>query len=556
MNMEYFLKGFSTLTAPRTVLMDEWSNSYIDDDEHPCLAAGFDLRLKKGQLSRINLEIFTADDLEHAEQLAAAYTAENAFDTSMKIHAEDAKRILGQNNIRTADPAFDRYANVWIKHQLWHNAMWNRGWGQGFRDAMSDCDMFRAFDAKLVRMRILQAAAHIYQDGHTVRSFFPPVEKPYFDGGVWFQNAVCQYVRETGDMAILNEEVPFFKSEEKGTILAHLKRTVDFLDKQRGPDNICRMGFGDWNDAVGGIDREGKGESIWTTMAYIFGLKNSAQLLKMLRDPDADVYLNRAKELTDILNAKFFEDDRYIRAVTDAGRYIGSKQNEEGKMWIEPQGWALFTGVADRAKAEKIVEAMRRELYVPFGAMLLSPPFTKYMEDVGRISNDMPGIVENGSNYVQGMLFYTYGLTQVDMADEAYDLINRVLPTNPKNPPEKARLEPFQITNSFQGPASKHPGRAMFAWRTGSAGWFLKTIWDGMIGVIPDFDCVRVNAHIPKAMGDRVEATRMIRGKQVRFEFAKAGMESSDAQFTMRVKNGSDISYNDIGENEYILVTL
>jgi cellobiose phosphorylase len=556
MNMEGFLKGFSTLAAPRTVLADEWANSFIDDDVQPCLAAGFDLGLPKGKSAEINIEIFTADNIRHAEKLCAAYAKEGAFDVSMARHAEDASRLLFMNNIKTADPAFDRYVNVWIKHQLWHNAEWNRGWGQGFRDAMSDCDMFRAFDLPLVRKRILQAAAHIYADGHTVRSFAPPVEKPYFDGGVWFQNAVCQYIRESGDMSLLDETAPYFKSDEAGTILGHLKRTVGFLDKQRGPDNICRMGFGDWNDAVGGIDRAGKGQSIWITMAYIFGLRNSSQLLRALGDPDAAVYERRAEKLTGILNKKFFEGDRYIRAVTDAGRLVGSKKNQEGKMWIEPQGWSLFAGVADAAKARKIVEAMRRELYVPYGVMLLSPPFTKYMEDVGRISNDMPGIVENGSNYVQGMLFYTYGLTQADMPDEAFDLLCRVLPTNPENPPEISRIEPFQITNSFQGPASKHPGRAMYAWRTGSAGWFLKTVWDGLIGIVPGFDGVEINARIPKSLGDKIEATRMIRGRLVRFEIARPGHETKTAAFTLRVKNGDAINYRDIQNNARILVSL
>ncbi|MEI6033562.1 MAG: hypothetical protein WCS65_04665 [Verrucomicrobiae bacterium] len=556
MNMEYFLKGFSTLTAPRTILSDEWSNSFIDDDEQPCLAVGFDFKLKKGGASEMNVEIFTADNIKHAAKLGAGYAKEGAFDASIAKHAKDAARMLSMNNIKTDDPSFDRYVNVWIKHQLWHNAEWNRGWGQGFRDAMSDCDMFRAFDPGYVRKRILQAAAHVYADGHSVRSFFPPVEKPYFDGGVWFQNAVCQYIRETGDMSLLDERVPYFKSHEADTILGHLKRTVVFLDKQRGPDNICRMGFGDWNDAVGGVDRAGKGQSIWITMAYIFGLRNSSQLLGAIGDPDAAAYARRADELAGILNKKFFEGDRYIRAVTDAGRRIGSKKNDEGKMWIEPQGWSLFAGVADAAKAKKIVESMRRELYVPYGVMLLAPAFTKYQEDVGRISNDMPGIVENGSNYVQGMLFYTYGLTQADMPDESFDLLCRVLPTNPENPPEQSRIEPFQITNSFQGPASKHPGRAMYAWRTGSAGWFLKTVWDGLVGIVPDFDGVNIHARIPKKLGDKIEATRMIRGGLIRFEIARRGRETQGAAFTLRVKNGEKIRYEDLREGARVLITV
>ncbi len=546
MNTESFLKGFSPLSRPETVARNKWSNSSIDDDKQPCLAAGFDLSLEPGQSKTLNLQIYTADNLADAVDKAEKYSGEPAFELSMSHHARRVSDLLSMNTTRTKDGILDRYVNVWIKHQLWYNAEWNRGWGMGFRDSMSDCDMFRAFDPDLVRRRILQASAHIYADGHTVRSYFPPIEKPYFDGGVWFQNTLCQYIRETGDWSVLDEKTPYFKSEESGNVLGHAKRTVEFLDKQRGPDKICRMGFGDWNDAVGGVDRQGKGQSVWTTMAYIFGLRNMAPLLERLGDRDAEKYSTRADELTEILNSKFFEGDRYVRAVTDAGRLIGSKKEDEGRMFIEPQGWSLFTGVADTKKAKAIVAAMRRELYVPYGVMLLSPPFTKYREDVGRISNDPPGMVENGSNYVQGMLFYTYGLVRAGMPDEAHELLHRVLPTNPENPPEKALIEPFQITNSFQGPASRHPGRAMFSWRTGSAGWFIKTIWDGMFGIRPDFDELEIDARLPEAFGDRAQAVRNIRGRNINFEFVKSGAGAKTAPSSIRVPNGSRLPYDEL----------
>lgn len=556
MNTGEFLKGFSSLSRPGSVVRDKWSNSLIDDDNDPCLAAGLDISLAPGKSYVANFAIYTAEDLESAERKADEYSGGRAYESALATHAGYAGKMLSMNSIRTKDKIFDRYANVWIKHQFWYNAEWNRGWGMGFRDSMSDCDMFRMFQPSGVRRRLQQAASHIYEDGLTVRSYFPAIEKPYFDGGVWFQNTLSQYIRETGDWSILDEKAPFYKSGRTGTVLEHAKRTVEFLDKQRGPDNICRMGFGDWNDALGGIDREGRGQSVWTTMAYIFGLRGMASLLGRINDADSEVYLARAEELTGILNAKFFDVDRYVRAVTDAGRLVGCRKDKEGRLFIEPQGWSLFTGVADARKAKKIVAAMRRELYVPYGAMLLSPPFTKYREDVGRISNDPPGLVENGSNYVQGMLFYTYGLVRAGMPDEAYGLLHRVLPTNLDNPPEKAVIEPYQITNSFQGPASKHPGRAMFGWRTGSAGWFLKTVWDGMLGIRPDFDELEIEAKLPEAWGARVSASRNIRGSSLLFEFAKAGSESRGRSFDLRVGNGSRIPYERLRDVSSVLVEL
>jgi cellobionic acid phosphorylase len=225
-------------------------------------------------------------------------------------------------------------------------------------------------------------------------------------------------------------------------------------------------------------------------------------------------------------------------------------------MWIEPQGWALLSGIADFEKTMKIVEAMRKELYTPYGVKFLSPSFKKYRDGVGQISNEIPGTEGNGSIDLLSMFFYTYGLTQVSRPDEAFDLLNRILPTNPKNPPEKSKTEPFQISSAFQGPDSHQRGRAISTGKTGAAGWFLKTVWDGMIGICPDMDCVKVNVRLPKAFGERIEVNRVIRGRNIRFEIAKPGFETKDAAFTMRVKNGDDISYKDISENELVLIII
>lgn len=553
MNLAGFLKKLGTLAAPRTVLDNDWSNSAIDDDQQPCFAAGFDLRLAPGATQTLNVAIFTADTCAEAARRSRGYDRADAMTRALEHHRAAGERLLAVNTIRTGDAAHDRFANVWIKHQLAYNALWNRGWNQGFRDAMSDCDMFRAFDPALVRARIVRAAAHIYADGHTVRAFDGIIEKPYFDGGVWFVNAVCQYVRETGDTTILRERMAYLKSTTTGTLLGHMQRTMRFLDRQRGPDGLCRMGFGDWNDALNGIDREGRGQSVWTTTAYIFALRQFSALLAHTRAADGDAYRLRADRLERLVNTQFFEGDRYVRAVTDAGRRIGTKRDTEGRIFIEPQGWALFSGVAGPRRAARIAAAVNRELRVPYGVLLMGPAYTSFRADVGRLANDAPGLVENGSVYVQGALFYAYGLAKAGMADASWDLLCRLLPSNPRNPAAVSTLEPFQITNSYQGPASRHPGRAMFAWRTGSAGWYLKTIWDGLLGIVPDYDGVRIDAHLPRAWGSRVTATRRIRGRDVTFVFAR---RANRGRFTLQVQNGALIPYTALPDGARVLVEI
>jgi len=408
---------------------------------------------------------------------------------------------------------------------------------------MQDSDSWRRHRPEYTRDRILAAARHVYADGHTVRKWAKLDTKLYFDGGVWFVNTIADYIMETGDIAILEIQLPYLDGGAD-SILGHMKRTMDFLDKQRGPGGICRMGYGDWNDALNGIDRKGKGESVWTTMAFIWSLNSFITLLEKMKDADFAKYRKIADGLSSLLNEKYFEGDRYIRAITDDGAKGRFEENDGGQIYLNTQAWAMISGISTPERTQAIVDSVRKNLYTPWGPVLLGPPYMKYREDIGRITSDNPGTVENGSNYVHAAMFYAYGLTLAGMSDEALMIIQQVLPSNPGNPPEQSQLEPYNVTNSYEGLYSAHAGRAMFAWRTGCVGWLLKVVWDGMLGIVPGYDGVSVNARLPSEWKKKgVEATRKIRGKDITFIF-RSGKDC--AENSVPVKNNSMIPYDEI----------
>jgi cellobiose phosphorylase len=537
-----FLKGFSPFSRPKTVTADEFTNS-SPDRQPPAFAIGYDIRLEANEIKFLNAEIFSSDSFEDAQKQSLAYSGKNLYETSLSKHLENNKKLLLENRISTGDASFDRFINVWLKHQLHYNADWNRGWDLGFRDCMQDSDSWRRHQPELTRERILAAARHVYADGHTVRKWAKLDTKLYFDGGVWFVNTIVDYIMETGDMPILETQIPYLDGGAD-SILGHMKRAMDFLDKQRGPGGICRMGYGDWNDALNGIDRKGKGESVWTTMAFIWSLNTFITLLEKVKDADSVKYRKIADELAVLLNEKYFEGDRYIRAVTDEGLKVGSKENDGGSIYLNTQAWAMISGIANPERTQAIVASVRKNLYTPWGPVLLAPPYTKYREDIGRISADNPGTVENGSNYVHAAMFYAYGLTLSGMGDEALKIIQQVLPSNPDNPPEQSQLEPYNISNSYEGLQSTHPGRAMFAWRTGSVAWLLKVIWDGMLGIVPSYDGVRIQVRLPNQWRKNgIEASRKIRGKNITFIFKPS---QDRVENSVPVRNNSTIPYDEI----------
>jgi cellobionic acid phosphorylase len=278
-------------------------------------------------------------------------------------------------------------------------------------------------------------------------------------------------------------------------------------------------------------------------MAYVWACRRLSGLLRACGRVDVDDLAGRAGVMADTINRTAFDGDRYVRAFTDAGEPVGARSCDEGRLYLNTQAWAIIAGVADPARTATVLATVRRELMTPYGPQLLAPPYTRYREDLGRISSDSPGTVENGGVYVHAAMFYAYALALVGRSDEALDMLQRVLPANPDNPSARSGLEPYQITNQYEGCASAHPGRAMFAWRTGSAAWWLKVLWEGLLGLTPAWEGLRIAPRLPAAFGPRLEAVRPVRGQSIRFVFAR---EAAGVEADIRVIAPAVIPYGEL----------
>lgn len=557
LSTEGFLRWYGSMERPQVILRDDFQNS-LPDRLPPVFAMRHGVDLDPGCSADLSIQLFGGEDFGEVKRRAPVLGRKGVTSASLALHREAAVRYFSENNVHTGDTVLDRYVNLWTKHQLRYNVFWNREeFGIGFRDAMQDCDSFVQHDPEFCRSRLLEATRHIYPDGHTVRKWARLDLKPYFDGGIWYVNTLCKYVRETGDLDLLTVVEPYFDDGSSATVLDHARRAMDFLDLNRGPGGLCRMGFGDWNDALNGIDREGKGQSVWTSMAFVWALCQFADLLGHLGEADADHYRQLAQGMRRILNDTCFEEDRYIRAINDAGERVGSESCDEGKVYLNPQSWAMISGIASDEQAAVILDTVQRHLYTDYGPVLLDPVYTRNRPDIGRITSDPPGFVENGANYVHAAMFHAYGLVLAGFPDQALEVLHRVFPSNPLNPSDKSGLEPYMITNAYEGPASTHPGRAMFPWRTGSASWLLKVVWDGFFGIIPYHEGLRIHPRLPLKWQVPVSANRRVRGKHIQFVFASRDNRSRGQETaSLTVTPGALIPYGDLVSGMTILVRI
>ena len=341
------------------------------------------------------------------------------------------------------------------------------------------------------------------------------------DSATWIGMCIKDYIAETGDRAILDEKIPYLDSEKEETVFEHICKAMDALYKMRGKYGFCLVMDGDWNDAIEGISKTGPAVSIWLTMAYYHSQNLLADVFEKCGHTDvADIYRERNKELYAIINKYGWDGEWYRYAICGNGNYVGSNQNEEGKIHLNANTWAVFAGLADKEKEDKIFASIDKHLATFVGPALLAPPYRKKPCEAGRIVNLEPGTFENGSVYQHAVCFYIFALLKAGRYNDAFDAFQRILPTNPENFDSRRSSEPYCTGNYYCGPSHKRAGQNFFTWFTGNPAWLLRAGFDEMLGVKATLDGLEICPHIPDDWNE-YEVRRIFRGVKYNIKFKK-----------------------------------
>jgi len=456
-------------------------------------------------------------------------------DRCRRALAEVWRKKVSAFAIRTPDVLLDRYFNVWSKYQVRNQGRFVRALDKvGYRDVLQDLAGMCDFEAPFVRARLLEALRYQFPDGRAVRQYecFPGGghdARLYQDSPAWIPHALVRYVKETGDRTILAEEVPFLDPEslqvsdrQADSVYDHACLAVRSLWRNTGYHGLCRIGYGDWNDALSGIGGD-EGVSVWLSCACVHAAKLMAELARFLgRGDDQEEFTDVARQMTDRINAHGWDGQWYVYAVNDRGQPIGSSSSPEGKIHLNVNTWALFTGVAAAAGRDDAVWQAIEKLATPVGHVLLAPPYTAASRDtVGRIADVAAGMFENGSIYTHGEAFYLYALAAGGKSDLWLAEIRKTLPGS--LPADLTTCPPHQQSNFFVGPDHENFGQNLFSNFTGSVGWYRMAI-EKIIGVTAEFEGLRID---PRPPGDwsRYQVKRTFRGSLLRIGLRRTGRQ-------------------------------
>lgn len=473
---------------------------------------------------------------------------------------------LSHFQVRTPDAAFNTMINTWNAYNCFMTFIWSRAAsfiycglrnGYGYRDTVQDIQgiihLAPEMAAEKIRFMLsaqvdngggLPLVKFTHNPGHEDTpddvSYVQETGHPAYraDDALWLFPTVYKYVTESGNLAFIDEVIPFANKGE-GTVYEHLKRAIDFSMNHLGSHGMPAGLYADWNDCL----RLGKdGESSFVAFQYYYAMTILRKFAVYRKEEEYIAFLDeKQKQLGELIQKLCWDEDRFIRGYTEKGEIIGRRADKEADIWLNPQSWAVISGLATDGQADRALDTVYERLNTEYGVELMDPPyhFEAFEGALAVIYN--AGTKENAGIFSQSQGWIILAEALRGHGDRAFAYFKENAPAAQNDRAEIRKLEPYCYGQFTEGKASPHFGRSHVHWLTGTASTVMVGCVEGILGIRPDFGGLKIAPSIPKEW-DGFEIDKDFRGCHLHIAVHNPG--HAESGFKKLTVNGVQVEDN------------
>ncbi|MFN8221667.1 MAG: hypothetical protein U0R50_00300 [Gaiellales bacterium] len=483
-------------------------------------------------------------DKTHGRAVLERYSKPGAVEEAFAALGARWDEILSSFQVECPDPHAQRMANTWNQYQCLVTFNLSRsaslyetgiGRGMGFRDSNQDILGFAHLVPEKARERILDLAATQLADGTCYHQYQPLTKQgnaeiggDFYDDHLWLVLSTCAYVKETGDVSVLDEPVGYADTPgSRETLLHHLETSIAYTISHRGEHGLPLIGHADWNDCLNlncfstepnesfqtAGDVEGsRAESVMIAGLFLYACRELGGLYRYLGHGSDVLRLDEVyDEMLAAVEEHAWDGDWYLRAFDAEGLPVGSHAAEEGQIFVESQGWCVLGGAGrENGRARRALESVEDRLLTEHGIVLHQPAFTRYRLELGEITSYPPGYKENAGIFCHNNTWIHLAWCALGDGDRALRYYHTICPSAQPDL-ERYRAEPYVYAQMIAGRDAATPGEAKNSWLTGTAAWTFVTVAQGILGIKPHYDGLVIDPCIPPAW-DGYRVTRRFRG--------------------------------------------
>ena len=481
-----------------------------------------------------------------AKEMIARFDSVEKVDSAFAALRNYWDQLLGNFRVKTGEEKLDRMVNIWNQYQCMITFCFSRsasyfesgiGRGMGFRDSNQDLLGFVHQIPERARERIIDIASTQFHDGSCYHQYQPLTKKGnneigggFNDDPLWLILGTTAYVKETGDFAILDQAVPF--DNEPGTevpLFDHLTVSFDHVINHLGPHGLPLIGRADWNDCLNlncfssdpnesfqtteNRSEGSKAESLMIAGLFVVSGRDYVELCTRVgKNEEAARALQHVNRMVETVKQHGWDGEWFLRAYDYNGHKIGSKENIEGQIFIESNGWCSMAGIGlEEGMTAKALDAVKERLDCEHGIVLNNPPYTRYYIEYGEISSYPPGYKENAGIFCHNNPWIIIGETVLGRGDRAWEYFRKICPSYSEAISDLHKVEPYVYAQMIAGKDAFRPGEAKNSWLTGTAAWNFYTISQYILGIRTAYDGLIIDPCIPPEW-EQYHVTRRFRG--------------------------------------------